>query len=73
MMNGYVSIDELVYRFRYAMEKNLLRSKRLEKTVAKSLSENYRNRAIEIYMVSNEILGIDILEGADENLLKLLN
>ena len=72
MMDGYVSVDELANRFRCAMEQNLLRSKRLE-TASKSLSEKYRKHAFEIYIVANEILGFDLLEGTDEHLLELLD
>lgn len=70
-MEGYVSVADLKSRLRHTMEVSLAKSKSFE-TWSKSLSEKHYNRAIAVYTIANEVLGIDLLEDADEDLLELL-
>ena len=71
MMDGYVSVEELKNRLLAMMEINLVKSKRFS-TWAKQLSVIHYDRAVAVHTIANELLGIDLLDGADENMLKLL-
>ena len=71
MMDGYVSVEELKNRLLAMMEINLVKSKRFS-TWPKQLSVIHYDRAVAVHTIANELLGIDLLDGADENMLKLL-
>ena len=54
---------------RAAMKENLEKSKRTTNEV----SRTYYDRAVSIYTLSSEILGIELSEGPNDELLKLLH
>lgn len=71
-MEGYVAVADLKARLLRTMEVSLRKSKSFA-SWSKSLSEKHYNRAMVVYTITNEILGIDLLEDADEDLLELLD
>lgn len=69
MTDGYVSGMELKRFLRAAMKENLEKGKRAKNEV----SRTYYDRAMTIYTLSSEILGIELFEGSEDELLKLLD
>lgn len=69
MMSDDVVATNLKRLLRAAIKENLEKSKRTKNEV----SRTYYDRAMSIYTLSSEILGLELSEGPNDEILKLLD